>query len=102
VVTAVGNGSVTFSLPEDSDEYGMWLDPRIYAAIWNGGHAQLASIIDSNDEQVTRELISVTGQLTVGQDVEISGRAFVGDPSSALDIPFENISFTSDRGDFDA
>lgn len=102
VVAAVGGGSVTFSLPEDSDEYGMWLDPGVYGAIWNGGHAQLGSIIDINHEQVTRELIPVTGELTIGQDVEISGRTFVGDPASALDIPFEDVSFTSDRGDFDA
>jgi pimeloyl-ACP methyl ester carboxylesterase len=103
VVTAVGRGQVTLAVTDETDlTYGSWQADGIYRIDWDGGYAQAGPIIKVSADQVTREFTPKTGELTVGQGVNLDGRAFDGDPRQALGIAFEEVTITSGFGDFDA
>lgn len=103
VVTAVGRGQVTLAVTDETDlTYGSWQADGIYRIDWDGGYAQAGPIIKVSADQVTREFTPKTGELTVGQGVNLDGRAFDGDPRQALGIAFKEVTITSGFGDFDA
>ena len=69
---------------------------------WDGGYAQVGPIIELGEDRVTRELTLVSDQLAVGQAVRLAGNAFDGNPSEVHGIPFDEVTFVSELGDFDA
>ncbi|MDA0797467.1 MAG: alpha/beta hydrolase [Chloroflexi bacterium] len=102
-VAALSAGQVTLAVNDRTDLiYGRWKSDGVYGIEWDGGYAQTGRIIEISADQVTRELTPVRGQLTVGMAVHMEEFAFDGDPHQAYGVPFEDVTITSEFGDFDA
>ena len=102
-VASVGEGQVTLAVTDSTDlTHGTWRSDGVYGIEWDGGYAQAGPIIELGGDQVTRELLTVNGQLLPGQAVRLVGNAFDGNPSEAHRIPFDEVTFVSELGDFDA
>jgi hypothetical protein len=103
IVAAVDGDQVTLTVTDSTDLiFGRWQSDGLYGLEWDGGYAQAGPIIEISENQVTREFISITGQLSVGQAVSLDASTFYGDPWQAHGIATEAITFTSESGDFDA
>ncbi len=103
IVIAVGDGQVTLAVTEHTNlTHGDWQADGVFGMEWEGGFAQAGRIIAVAADQVTREVLLVSGQLVVGQAVNLGEGAFDGDPSQSHGIPFDEVTITSDIGDFPA
>jgi pimeloyl-ACP methyl ester carboxylesterase len=103
IVAAVDGDQVTLAVTDSTDLiFGRWQSNGLYGIEWDGGYAQAGPIIKISENQVTREFISITGQLSAGQAVSLDATMFYGDPWQAYGIATEAITFTSELGDFDA
>ncbi|MGI5246860.1 alpha/beta hydrolase family protein [Dactylosporangium sp. CA-139066] len=71
--------------------------------VWAGGHARLGAVISLDRMTVTREVESVTrGTLVAGVRGYTSGYVFEGDPMSARDLPFDEVTVPGELGDLPA
>ncbi len=100
VVLAAGDGTVTLGVTNKTDvTYGDWWRPGTWGLQWDGGYAQVGKVITrDDDEKVVRQLIPVSGTLAAGDYVLFDREAFDGDPQSALDLPFKEVTFPSELG----
>ena len=101
-VAAVGEGLVTLRITPETDEDGDWRARGVWGLARNPGYDQVGAILQITDQQVVREYIPLTGNLSVGDMVRIESFAFPEDPQAAHEIPFAEVSYSSPLGDFPA
>ena len=102
-VKAVAEGSVTLAVTDDTDlEHGDWRQDGVWGLEWDGGYAQVGRIVELTDSEVVRSLTPLSGIPPTGQAARLDTFAFDGDPRSALGIPFDEVTFTSDGAELPA
>jgi hypothetical protein len=69
---------------------------------WAGGYGQVGGILRIDDEQVVREFSVIQGAPEIGELARLDSFAFPGDPEQAHGIGFEEVTITSELGDFPA
>ncbi|MCU1476477.1 MAG: hypothetical protein JWQ64_1170 [Subtercola sp.] len=62
------------------------------------GTALIGPTTSTTDTTVTRPITNIQGTLTVGTKVELNPNLYVGDPQSALGIPFTNVTVSGELG----
>src|SRR5258706_8643338 len=73
--------------------------PAEVGLAWDGGRAILTSAVKVNGDSVVRTVRTVLrGKLTAGLSVDIDTRVYDGDPRSAHDLAFDNVTVTSELG----
>jgi len=73
-------------------------EPGIFRLSWPSGYARVGRIIIADSRRVIRQLLSVSGRLTVGAHVGIQVNPYFGDPRSALGVAFTNVSIPTQLG----
>ena len=101
-VAALDEGRVTLRLTDKADEDGDWTQPGTFGLEWADGYAQVGKILDRDDEQVVREFFPGQGTLRVGDVVRLDSFAFPDDPQQAHGIPFKEVTFPAELGNFPA
>ncbi|WP_441249721.1 alpha/beta hydrolase [Kitasatospora sp. McL0602] len=78
--------------------------PGRYALEWGtGGHAVVGEILGTDVQTVTRRLERAgSGTLEVGTELRITPRVYVGDPMSALALPFSETAAEGELGQLPA
>ena len=102
VVADIGEGRVTLRVTSDTSEDGPWIRPGIWGLEGAEGYDQVGAILEISDQHVVREYRPVGGNLRSGERVRVDGDTFPGDPWAAFGLPFENVSFSSPLGEFNA
>ena len=102
VVADVGEGRVTLRVTSDTSGDGSWIRPGIWGLESAEGYDQVGAILEISDQHVVREYLPIEGNLRSGEMVRVEGGAFPGDPWVAFGLPFEDVSFSSPLGEFDA
>ena len=102
VVAAIGDGQVTLRVTPDTSEDGPWIRGGIWGLKSAAGYGQVGAILGISDQHVVREHFPLTGNLRDGEMVRVESAAFPRDPREAFGLPFEDVSFSSPLGDFDA
>lgn len=97
-VTAITEATITLS----SEGSGDWRRPGTYGLVWPGGYAQIGIIRASDDNEVTRDVQPLQGLPAVGDHVKVDRFAFPDDPQTAFGLPFENVRYSSQGGEFGA
>lgn len=102
VVDAIGDGRLTLRVTPETSEDGPWIRGGLWGLESASGYGQVGRILEISDQHVVREYTPLTGTLRNGEMVHVDGSAFPLDPKEAFDLPFEEVSFSSQLGDFDA
>ena len=84
-VVDVGEGAITLR-GDDAD----LRRPGTFGLEWAGGYAQVGALLSSDDSTVTRVLSTSPGP-PVGEHVGLDTPAYIGDPLTALGLPFEDV-----------
>ncbi|MBO1414989.1 S9 family peptidase [Streptomyces sp. FH025] len=94
LVRGLAPGRVTFSRTPESLRPGRW------AVEWeDGGHAVVEEVLEGDEQGVTRRLVSTDrGTLTPGTQVRFTPRVHLGDPTSALGLPFTDTAVDGELG----
>ena len=85
-------GHVVLSRSEET------LRPGVYGIDWQGGHAIIGDVVQSDASSVTRRLRRVRGHLTAGLKVAIDNAVYAGNPRQALGLPFSEVRFPDELG----
>ncbi len=101
-VAAVEEGRVVLRATDKAKSDGHWTKDGIWGLEGEDGYARVGTILETDDQQVVRELLAGTGTPEAGQMARLDSFAFTGDPLTALGLPFAEVSFTSSLGDFPA
>ncbi len=101
-VIALEEGFITLGVTPDTDADGDWTTDGVFGLEWDGGYGQVGSILEVDERRVVREFVPVQGELKSGEMVRLDSFAFPGDPMQAHGIPFEEVTFRSQLGDFPA
>ena len=101
-VVAITADRVTPRVTSRAKTDGSWTKAGIWGLEWDAGYAQVGTILEVNDQEVVREFLHVTGDLSIGDLVRLDSVSFVGTPKVALGLPFEEVSFSSPLGGFPA
>lgn len=72
--------------------------PGRYALVWQGGQARVGAVLGSDEDTVTRRLLSVRGYLAAGTEVAVESKFYTGDPREALGLPFEQVPVHGELG----
>ncbi|MET9398189.1 alpha/beta hydrolase [Kitasatospora sp. NPDC002965] len=93
-VLTLGAGRVGFTRGPESERPGRW------AVEWGeGGHAVVGEVLHSDGKGVTRRLLRADrGTLTPGTEVRFTPRVHLGDPTTALGIPFTETAVEGELG----
>lgn len=83
---------VTFERDETSARHG------IYGLDFPDGHAIAREIIAGTDDEVTRRVTNVRGNLDEGAHVAFDEKVFEGNPLASRGVPYREISFRSQLG----
>ncbi|WP_406204779.1 alpha/beta hydrolase [Kitasatospora sp. NBC_01560] len=94
VVQSLGAGRVTFTRSPESARPGRW------AVEWGeNGHAVVEEILHADAQGVTRRLVRADrGTLVPGTVVRFTPRVYLGDPLSALGLPFTETAAEGELG----
>lgn len=96
-VLAVDDDSVT--LARDGTDSADLTADGVYGIEWPDGYGQLEEIDDLEDDHVERAYTQLRGdRLEVGDLVALDAGAFPGNPRMAFDVPFEEITYSTDLG----
>ncbi len=101
-VVALGEGRVTLRATSEASEDGDWTKDGIFGLEWDGGYGQVRAILEIDEQQVVREFSPLEGTLEIGDPARLDSFAYPGDPQLAHGIPFEEVTFTSELGEFPA
>ena len=101
-VLALQDGLVTLSATSEAQEDGDWTRDGVFGLQWEGGYGRVGDIVEIDDERVVREFSPMLGEPTVGGLARLDSFAFPEDPQKAHGIAFEEVTFTSPLGEFDA
>jgi len=85
-------GRIVLSRSEDTER------PGVYGLDWQGGHAIVGAVTQSDADTVTRRLRSVRGYLAPGMTVAIEPHVYVGDPGQAFGLPFAAVNIPDELG----
>ncbi|KJS56708.1 hypothetical protein VM98_05745 [Streptomyces rubellomurinus subsp. indigoferus] len=98
VVQRLAAGRVTFTRRPESLRPGRW------AVEWEGGgHAVVEEVLHSDAQGVTRRLVRADrGTLAPGTEVRFTPRVLLGDPTTALGLPFTGTTAEGELGDLPA
>ena len=102
VVAGIGEGEVILNVTSDTSTDGPWMRRGIWGLKSADGYDQVGAILEISDQHVVREYLPLKGILRTGESVHVEGTAFPGDPQVAFGFTFENVTFSSPLGDFDA
>lgn len=102
LVADFGEGQITLRATSNSSEDGPWRRPGIWGLESAEGYNQVGTILEMSNHQVVREYLPIIGNLRSGEMVRVEGNAYPGDPQVAFGMPFEDVSFSSALGEFDA
>lgn len=72
----------------------------IWGLRWNKGYAQVGEILDSNNQQVVRRFVPLSGKLKRLDKVRLDALAFPDDPEKAFGLRTQEVRFSSQLGDF--
>ena len=101
-VAAIGDGKVTLRVTSETEEEGDWQHDGIFGLVGSPGYNQVGPIIEVSDQHVVREFLPMSNDTKVGDMVRLESYGFPEDPQRAHGIPFEEVSFSSELGDFTA
>ena len=101
-VLALEDGLVTLSATSEAEEDGDWARDGVFGLQWEGSYGRVGDIVEIDDERVVREFSPMLGKPTVGGLARLDSFAFPEDPQKAHGIAFEEVTFTSPLGEFDA
>ncbi len=93
-VLQVGPRRVVLSATADTvvpGRYGVWTDG-------GRGHFRVGDVLEVTEERVTRELLGVDAGVPVPGRARWNQYYFAGDPTTALDLPHEDVLVPSDVG----
>ncbi len=99
---ALGTGRVTLRATELASEDGDWTKDGIFGLGWDGGYGQVRAILEIDEQQVVREFSPLQGTPEIGDLARLDSFAHPGDPQQAHGIPFEEVTFSSELGEFPA
>ncbi|HEX9853950.1 MAG TPA: alpha/beta fold hydrolase [Acidimicrobiia bacterium] len=92
-VAALGGGRILLTRTALTEQEGVW---GVVGA--NGAYGQAAEIVELGDETVERTFRTLQGRFEPGDRAAFDQYAFVGDPSTALGIDFEEIRLPGELG----
>lgn len=101
-VVDIQENQVTLRLAPGSKRKGLLAIDGVWGMEWSGGYAQVGEIFDVDDQRVVREFRPLIERPQVGEMVLLDIFAYPGDPQQALGIPFEEVSYNSQLGEFAA
>ncbi len=101
-VVSLGEDSVTLRATEKASDDGDWTEDGLFGLEWEGGYGRVGAIQELDEQQVVREFFAVRGAPEVGELVRMDSFAYPGDPQQAHGIPFEEVTFVSELGEFPA
>lgn len=88
-------GALRLRLSKDPDTAA----PGAMALAWPGGHGLLGGIVGGDATTVTREFTPVEGETPVpGAEVRTESYTYLGDPSTALGLPFSEVRVSGPLG----
>jgi uncharacterized protein len=87
-----GGARVTFEHDETSAR------PGIYGLDFPGGHAIARDIVAMTDDEVTRLVTDVRGDLEESGQVAFDEQVWEGNPLATRDVPYQEIDFRSELG----
>jgi pimeloyl-ACP methyl ester carboxylesterase len=103
VVDALGTDEITLKTTERSDlEHGDWRMPGLWGVLWSGGYGQTNDIVRLGKDSVVRWYAAERGAIAVGDQVHLDASAFEGDPLTARNIAFRDVTFPSELGPLSA
>lgn len=91
-VVRVGPDSIVLERNDTASKRG------VYDIAWEGGSAQVGTVVGKNDETVTRRLRRVRGYLVPGMEVELGNEGYNGDPREALGLPYRDVAIHGELG----
>lgn len=91
-VLSIGPGEVTLARTAGS------MRPGTYGLDWTGGSATITAITRIGPDAVTRKLSALSGRLAPGTDADLNDAVWNGNPSSALGIPYAEVSYPDPLG----
>jgi len=69
---------------------------------WAGGYGRLGAVLERTPTEVTRVFTPLQGRPAPGQPVAVDIGSYPGDPSTAVGLPFQELTLNSTLGDFPA
>ena len=94
LVQRVHDGTV--QLGRDADDLSAV--PGRYGLTWDGGHGTVGPVQSQDARSVVRPYTPVDGTPPVGADAWVDPDYYVGDPSTALSLDFEDVPVATDLG----
>ena len=83
-VVAITADRVTPRVTSRAKTDGSWTKAGIWGLEWDAGYAQVGTILEVNDQEVVREFLHVTGDLSIGDLVRVESLSHK--PGSVSDI----------------
>lgn len=98
---AADEEAVTLEVPADPP--ADLLAPGTWGLQWEGGYGRVGGILEADDERVVRAFAVLSGRPPeAGAPAHLDPFAYFGDPHTALGLPFEEVRYQSDIGEFPA
>jgi hypothetical protein len=91
-VLGVDGGTIALSRTERSERDG------VFGVAGEGTYGQVADVVEVGDEEVTRVFREVEGEFAVGDMVALDQYAYLGDPLTALGLPFHEVRVGGELG----
>ena len=98
----IGADRITLRVTEQTAATGDWWRAGVFGLAGEDGYAQVDAILERTADAVVREFMPLSGRIEVGERVRLESYAFAGDPLSARGIPFTDVTYASDAGEFPA
>jgi pimeloyl-ACP methyl ester carboxylesterase len=93
-ITAAAEGDGAVRLSRNSDS----LHPGQYGIEWDGGYGQVGAILRADGTSVTRSFTPLRGTLPATTRAGLDSYAYTGDPRTALELAFEEVSVPGPLG----
>jgi hypothetical protein len=91
-IEAVSPGRIELKSSEATER------PGLYGLVWQGGHAIVGSILDSDSDSVTRRLEDVTGYLEPGTHAGFDSSVYSGNPREARGLALRSVAVPDPLG----
>ena len=91
-VLAIGAGRVVLPRTDDTIKEGVWgLESET-------AYAQVSNVVGITDTEVERSMLTIRGELDVGDAVRLDANAYVGDPEEAHGLGFDEVRVPGELG----
>ncbi|HET7737024.1 MAG TPA: alpha/beta fold hydrolase [Tepidiformaceae bacterium] len=99
-IVAVDDRTITIARSDEDDALRL---EGVWGLAWEGGYGQLRDILSEDAGAVVRSFEVLRGEPPApGVLAELDRRAFPGDPNEGFGIPFQDVVFEGDVGQFPA